>query len=137
MVTSYQNFIGIDIGKFKNVVAIHKQKNAVEFDNNASGWQQLFQEFSDILPNALVTLENTGKYELGLSHFLTDKNIAVHRANTRKVKSFILSHGTLAKSRCKSSCSICAIELSLYLYLPLQNNQLWLHFVNVVMILRK
>lgn len=98
MVTSYQNFIGIDIGKFKNVVAIHKQKNAVEFDNNASGWQQLFQEFSDILPNALVTLENTGKYELGLSHFLTDKNIAVHRANTRKVKSFILSHGTLAKS---------------------------------------
>ncbi|WCR58830.1 MAG: hypothetical protein PG978_000244 [Wolbachia endosymbiont of Ctenocephalides felis wCfeF] len=27
MVTSYQNFIGIDIGKFKNVVAIHKQKN--------------------------------------------------------------------------------------------------------------
>ncbi len=49
MVTSYQNFIGIDIGKFKNVVAIHKQKNAVEFDNNASGWQQLFQEFSDIV----------------------------------------------------------------------------------------
>ncbi len=47
MVTSYQNFIGIDIGKFKNVVAIHKQKNAVEFDNNASGWQQLFQEFSE------------------------------------------------------------------------------------------
>ncbi|MEY2393453.1 IS110 family transposase, partial [Wolbachia endosymbiont of Tettigetta isshikii] len=87
MVTSYQNFIGIDIGKFKNVVAIHKQKNAVAFDNNASGWQQLFQEFSDILPNSLVTLENTGKYELGLSHFLIDKNIAVHRANTRKVKS--------------------------------------------------
>ncbi|OJH31262.1 Transposase [Wolbachia endosymbiont of Armadillidium vulgare] len=44
------------------------------------------------------TLENTGKYELGLSNFLIDKNITVHRANTRKVKSFILSHGTLAKS---------------------------------------
>ena len=98
MVTSYQNFIGIDIGKFKNVVAIYKQKSGVEFNNNASGWQQLFKKFSDILPNSLVTLENTGKYELGLSHFLIDKNIAVHRANTRKVKSFILSHGTLAKS---------------------------------------
>ncbi len=98
MVRSYQNFIGIDIGKFKNVVAVHKQKNAVEFDNNTSGWQQLCQKFSDILPNSLVTLENTGKYELGLSHFLIDKNITVHRANTRKVKSFILSHGTLAKS---------------------------------------
>jgi len=98
MVTSYQNFIDIDIGKFKNVVAVHKEKNAVEFDNNTSGWQQLFQKFSDILPNSLVTLENTGKYELGLSYFLIDKNITVHRANTRKVKNFILSHGTLAKS---------------------------------------
>ncbi|WP_418089912.1 IS110 family transposase [Wolbachia endosymbiont (group B) of Orgyia antiqua] len=98
MATSYQNFIGIDIGKFKNVVAVHKQKNAVAFDNNTSGWQQLCQKFSDILPNSLVTLENTGKYELGLSNFLIDKNITVHRANTRKVKSFILSHGTLAKS---------------------------------------
>ncbi len=137
MVTSYQNFIGIDIGKFKNVVAVHKQKSVVEFDNNASGWQQLFKKFSDILSNSFVTLENTGKYELGLSHFLIDKNIAVHRANTRKVKSFILSHGTLAKSRCKGSCSICAIELSLYLYLLLKNNQPWLHFVNVVMILHK
>lgn len=98
MITSYQNFIGIDIGKFKNVVAVHEQKNTVGFDNNTSGWQQLFQKFSDILPNSLVTLENTGKYELGLLHFLVDKNIATHRANTRKVKSFILSHGTLAKS---------------------------------------
>ncbi len=52
MVRSYQNFIGIDIGKFKNVVAVHKQKNAVEFDNNTSGWQQLCQKFSDILPNS-------------------------------------------------------------------------------------
>ncbi|MFP3026692.1 MAG: IS110 family transposase, partial [Wolbachia sp.] len=34
MVTSYQNFI--DIGKFKNVVAVHTQKSVVEFDNNAS-----------------------------------------------------------------------------------------------------
>ncbi|WP_265022315.1 IS110 family RNA-guided transposase [Wolbachia endosymbiont (group B) of Ischnura elegans] len=98
MITSYQNFIGIDIGKFKNVVAVHKQKNAVEFDNDTAGWQQLFQDFSNILPNSLVTLENTGKYELGLAHFLVDKDIAVHRANTRKVKSFVLSHGTLAKS---------------------------------------
>ncbi len=98
MVRSYQNFIGIDIEKFKNVVAVHKQKNAVEFDNNTSGWQRLCQKFSDILPNSLVTLENTGKYELGLSNFLIDKNITVHRANTRKVKSFILSRGTLAKS---------------------------------------
>ncbi len=106
MITSYQNFIGIDIGKFKNVAAAHNQRSTIKFDNDATGWQQLFQNFSDILPNSLVTLENTGKYELGLAHFLVDKNVAVHRANTRKVKSFVISHGTLAKSRCKSSCSI-------------------------------
>ncbi len=58
MITSYQNFIGIDIGKFKNVVAVHKQKNAVEFDNDTAGWQQLFQDFSNILPNSLVTLDS-------------------------------------------------------------------------------
>ncbi len=98
MITSYQNFIGIDIGKFKNVAAVHNQKNTIKFDNNSAGWQQLFQEFSNILPNAFVTLENTGKYELGLAHFLVGKNVAIHRANTRKVKSFTLSHGTLAKS---------------------------------------
>ncbi|WP_419215208.1 IS110 family transposase [Wolbachia endosymbiont of Rhagoletis cingulata] len=98
MITSYQNFIGIDIGKFKNVAAVHNQKNIIKFDNNSAGWQQLFQEFSNILPNAFVTLENTGKYELGLAHFLVGKNVAIHRANTRKVKSFTLSHGTLAKS---------------------------------------
>ncbi|QJT94328.1 IS110 family transposase [Wolbachia endosymbiont of Diaphorina citri] len=98
MIISYQNFIGIDIGKFKNVAAVHNQKNTIKFDNDTAGWQQLFQNFSNILPNSFVTLENTGKYELGLAHFLVDKNVAVHRANTRKVKSFILSHGTLAKS---------------------------------------
>ncbi|MGL9726573.1 MAG: IS110 family transposase, partial [Wolbachia sp.] len=98
MITSYQNFIGIDIGKFKNVVAVNNQKNIIKFDNDAAGWQQLFQEFSNVLPNSLVTLENTRKYELGLAHFLVDKSVAVHRANTRKVKSFVLSHGTLAKS---------------------------------------
>ncbi len=54
MITSYQNFIGIDIGKFKNVVAVHKQKSAVEFDNDTSDWQQMFQKFSDT--NAIAYL---------------------------------------------------------------------------------
>ncbi len=49
MTTSYHNFIGIDIGKFKNVAAVHNQKNTIKFDNNAAGWQQLFQEFSNQL----------------------------------------------------------------------------------------
>ncbi|MFT4314293.1 MAG: IS110 family transposase [Wolbachia pipientis] len=119
MITSYQNFIGIDIGKFKNVVAVYNQKNAVTFNNNTAGWQQLFKEFSNILPDSLVTLENTGKYELGLAHFLVDKNIAVHRANTRKVKSFTLSHGTLAKSDQSDAKAIAQYGFERYSTLPL------------------
>lgn len=96
MVTSYQTFIGTDIGKFKNVFT---KKRTVEFDNNIYGWQQLFQKFSHILPKSLVTLENTGKYEFGLSHFLADKNIAVHRANNRKVKKLHLVTRNFSKVR--------------------------------------
>uniref|UniRef100_A0A3B0JF46 Uncharacterized protein n=1 Tax=Wolbachia endosymbiont of Aleurodicus floccissimus TaxID=2152762 RepID=A0A3B0JF46_9RICK len=127
MVTSYQNFIGIDIGKFKNVAAVYSQKNTIKFDNNADGWQLLFKKFSDILPNSLVTLENTGKYELGLSYFLVDKNIAVHRANTRKVKSFILSHGTLAKSDKSDAMALaqygCERHRTLSLFTPTSKEQ--------------
>ncbi len=61
MITSYQNFIGIDIGKFKNVAATHNQKSTIKFDNDATGWQQLFQKFSDILPNSLGSVDK--KYE--------------------------------------------------------------------------
>ncbi len=72
-----------------------------------------------------------------MSNFLIDKNITVHRANTRKVKSFILSHGTLAKSDKSDARALaqygfeCHRTLS-YSYLLLKNNQPWLHFVNVV-----
>ncbi|WP_264339072.1 MULTISPECIES: IS110 family RNA-guided transposase [unclassified Wolbachia] len=127
MVTSYQNFIGIDIGKFKNVAAVYNQNNIIKFDNNADGWQLLFKKFSDILPNSLVTLENTGKYELGLSHFLVGKNIAVHQANTRKVKSFILSHGTLAKSDKSDAMALaqygCERHKTLSLFVPTSKEQ--------------
>lgn len=128
MITSYQNFIGIDIGKFKNVAAVHNQKNIIKFDNNAAGWQQLFQDFSNILPNSLVTLENTGKYEIGfLAHFLVDKDVAVHRANTRKVKSFVISHGTLAKSDQSDARALaqygCERYSTLSLFVPMSKEQ--------------
>ncbi|WP_349967103.1 IS110 family transposase [Wolbachia endosymbiont of Armadillidium arcangelii] len=98
MVISYQNFIGIDIGKLEFVIAVNEQKSVIKFDNSCSGWKQFYQKFSNILPNSMIILEATGGYELGLLYFLIDRNIAVHRANTRQVKNFILSHGTLAKT---------------------------------------
>ncbi len=98
MVTSYQNFIGIDIGKLEFVTVVNEQKGVNKFDNNYAGWKQFYQKFSDILPNSMVILEATVGYELGLLYFRINRNIAVHRANTRQVKNFILSHGTLAKT---------------------------------------
>ncbi|MFL3876136.1 hypothetical protein wTkk_000259 [Wolbachia endosymbiont of Trichogramma kaykai] len=70
MVTSYQNFIGIDIEKFKNVAAVYNQNNIIKFDNNADGWQLLFKKFSDILPNSLVTLEIQANMSLVYHIFL-------------------------------------------------------------------
>ncbi len=85
MVTSYQNFIGIDIGKLEFFTAVNEQKGVIKFDNSCVGWKQFYQKFSNILPNSMVILEATGGYELGLLYFLIDRNIAVHRANTRQV----------------------------------------------------
>ncbi len=126
--------------------AVNEQKGVIKFDNSCVGWKQFYQKFSNILPNSMVILEATGGYELGLLYFLIDRNIAVHRANTRQVKNFILSHGTLAKTdsldakalaqygseRCGSVVDICS-----YLHLSQKNKPPCLHFVSVVTILRK
>ena len=42
------------------------------------------------LSNGLVILETTGGYEIELIEFLQHKKVAVHRANTRLVKNFII-----------------------------------------------
>lgn len=69
---------------------------------------------------SLVVLENTGGYEAELIDYLLSKNIKVHRADTRKVKSFIHSTGRLGKSDIIDSLGLARYayerhqELSLY-----------------------
>ena len=94
----YHNFIGIDIGKFSFIVACHGKNNVKEYENTSSGINAFFKEFKRELPKSLVILEATGGYEMELLLSLCDKKIAVHRANTRKVKSFIRSFGHAAKT---------------------------------------
>lgn len=94
----YHNFIGIDIGKFKFSVAIHSQKNSTEYENNLVGINQFLEDYAGILLDSLCILETTGGYELELLYTLCSNKIAVHRANTRKVKSFIRSYGNSAKT---------------------------------------
>jgi transposase len=95
---SYKKFIGIDIGKYNFVVAVHGQKNVTEYENTASGIDDFLNAFKDELSSGLCVLEPTGGYEIRLLLALCSSSYAVHRAHTRKVKNFIRSFGNEAKT---------------------------------------
>jgi transposase len=109
--SKYSSFFGIDIGKSEVVVGKYGTKSTVSFPNSKTGFKNFFKIYKTELPNAFVVLETTGGYETLFLNALLDKEIAVHRANTRQVKSFIRSWGTLAKSD-----ALDAQALSLYGY---------------------
>jgi transposase len=94
----YQNFIGVDIGKCSFVAAMHENKKTYEYAYDPKGIIRFLKDFREVLPHALVVLETTGGYEMELLLILCDQHFSVHRANTRKVKSFILSFGNTAKT---------------------------------------
>jgi transposase len=96
--TVYTNFIGLDIGKFNFVVANYGNKATKEYENNLSGINSFLKDYKGILPNSLCVLETTGGYEMRLLLALCNKGIAVHRANTLKIKNFIRSFGNRAKT---------------------------------------
>lgn len=94
----YQNFIGIDISKADFAVAQHLNKEVKVFPNTTQGFECFIENYSNVLNKSLCVLETTGGYELNLLRYLRSKQIAVHRANTRKVKHFIKSFGVFGKS---------------------------------------
>lgn len=95
---SYTNFFGLDIGKFSFVISLYGAKTTREYQNSAAGITQFVEDHRDILPNSLCVLETTGGYELEALYSLIAQGFKVHRADTRKVKSFIRSFGTSAKT---------------------------------------
>lgn len=94
----YQNFIGIDIGKFNFVVFSNDKNTTDEYENTDNGIEKFIDRYKGILPNALCVLETTGGYELNLLYTLCNNGFDVHRADTRKVKHFIKSLGSDAKT---------------------------------------
>jgi transposase len=98
MMTLYNHFVGIDIGKFSFVVAVHGQKQTKEYDNDASGIKSFIKDYQKYLSKGLCVLETTGGYEMRLLLTLCEGGYSVHRANTRKVKHFIRSFGNSAKT---------------------------------------
>jgi transposase len=94
----YNNYLGIDIGKFSFFVSSYGTKETSEYTNDISGINQFLTEFKSTLKQGLCILETTGGYEMRLLLTLCEKGIAVHRAHSRKVKYFIQSHGNAAKT---------------------------------------
>lgn len=95
---AYKYFVGIDMGKFSFVVSQHSSKVTTEYENSSVGIAQFINEHHDILPESFCVLETTGGYELELAYSLLAHGFKVHRADTRKVKNFIRSFGSTAKT---------------------------------------
>lgn len=94
----YQNFIGIDISKDSFSVALHTGCKADLFLNKAEGFKLFAKTYSKVLKSSLVVLETTGGYEHALIEYLQKKKVAVHRAQTQKIKYYIRSLGIHAKT---------------------------------------
>lgn len=94
----YTHFVGIDIGKFTFVVSVHGARTTIEYQHSAAGIAQFIREHTHVLSDALCIVEPTGGYERDIIEALRGHHHHVHRADTRKVKSFIRSFGSGAKT---------------------------------------
>lgn len=93
--TAPARFIGADVGKADVVV----------FDASAGTCRTLpntpaaLARFAQALPSeSLVVCEATGGFEAALLAACLDAGRPVHRADARKVRAFVRSFGTLAKT---------------------------------------
>ena len=87
--------LGIDVGKATLTVFDSRAGTLSVIDNTAPAIKALCE---DLRPGTLVVCEPTGGYEAAVLAELAAAGIACHRADTLKVKAFLRSFGTLAKT---------------------------------------
>jgi transposase len=88
-------FVGCDVGKTEIVVYSSRDQTITTLVNEPIS----LARFADSLdPGCLVVCEATGGYEVALLDALVAADRPAHRADARKVKAFIRSLGTLAKT---------------------------------------
>jgi len=94
---AFSRFIGVDVGKDTLAVYDSKSGQSHVVNNNPKAVRSFFKSQK---PSAdtLVICEASGGYEVCLLSCTSDMGIAAHRASASKVKSFIASYGTLAKT---------------------------------------
>lgn len=120
----YNHFIGIDVSKDKIDIFISYNNQFLQLKNNKktiSSWLKTITPQSDLL----VVIDLTGGYEDVCVNACCDAGFNVHRAEGRKVKSFIKATGQLAKTDKIDACCLTqygeALQNSLALYFPKQN----------------
>jgi transposase len=88
-------FVGCDVGKATITVFDSATGRTVDLPNTTAALAELA---AGLDPACLVICEATGGYEALLLDAVVGAGHAVHRADARKVKAFIRSLGTLAKT---------------------------------------
>lgn len=99
-------FIGCDVGKSSLVVSEHGHAATREIANRKADIEAFAAKLDS---DCLLVCEATGGHEGLLLDVITATGLAVHRADARKVKAFIRSHGVLGKTD-----AIDARQLALY-----------------------
>lgn len=93
--TAIPHCIGCDVGKKEIVIFDSRNGKSYSIANKPAE----LARFADSLdPTCLVICEATGGYEAGLLKALIAAGVPAHRADARKVKAFLRSYGTLAKT---------------------------------------
>lgn len=101
-----RRFIGCDVGKTTLVISEHGQSATIEIANCRADIEAYAAGLDG---GCLLVCEATGGHEALLVNVVTAMGLAAHRADARKVKAFIRSHGILGKTD-----AIDARQLALY-----------------------
>lgn len=89
--------VGIDVAKQELVLAVHPSGARWTTGNDSSQFEALVQQVAALGP-ALIVLEATGGYELGIVGALAAAQLPVVVVNPRQVRDFAKATGQLAKT---------------------------------------
>lgn len=89
------SFVGCDVGKTEIAVSIDPGGRTFTLPNRSDALARFVR---DLDPACLIVCKATGGYEAALLEAAGSAGRAAHRADARKVKAFIRSFGTLAKT---------------------------------------
>lgn len=101
-------FVGIDVGKFTAVVAVHGQPGAQSFAMDAQGQAALVRHLAGLPGTLRVGLEASGGYEAALWEALEAAGLHVRQLAPGKVHAYARSVGRRAKTDACDAATIAA-----------------------------